>query len=310
MTAEPILTFEEIISVNSIDDLAELYSQRGVHLSDRKKLLKVLKSDWDAERSRVYQEARTRETPRGIPHIDVAIDGVTYGVYGVRHWYHDDPSLYRELVAKEVDEQTNWLWEQGISGLFPDAKGGFEVIDWSAGRIRDKLLDSVRFGLSFPWIQLYLESRSLQPQKALENDLWFLKTPSIALHKLPAYVEIEQRLPGNLTRSQMRSAYQGEFMKAWKKGEDKNIVVGKYHVSEIEYFLLNSVKDSRIIELAGQHAELLERDPEKYDLTRQSSENAKQRWEYAGLAVGLSSHVAVIGGILYFEITAIRDLFS
>ena len=63
---------------------------------------------------------------------------------------------------------------------------------------------------------------------------------------------------------QRRSAYQAEFLRAWKKGEERKILAGIGHAPEIKHFLLHGVKEAEIVERAHAHAELLERDPQQY----------------------------------------------
>ena len=94
-----------------------------------------------------------------------------------------------------------------------------------------------------------------------------------------------------------RSAYLAEFLRAWKPGEDKSMVVGSGHVMEIKYFLEQGVKDARITDLANQHLDILTSDADKYKrLMRQPFNKVilNQLFFYTGFLMPIT---AAIGGM-------------
>ena len=120
--------------------------------------------------------------------------------------------------------------------------------------------------------------------------------PPEAVYLLPAHISIQlkERSGKGYNKLQQRSAYQAEFMKSWQKGTDKNILVGSSHSPEISYFLINGVKDSRIVDLAGSHAELLETNPLRYLDLKRDFMKRDGLMQVGGFSLGLMPYLVLI----------------
>lgn len=268
--AQARISFEEINSVDSIDELLEVYTKKGHVFSNEEQFLEQLKSDFRIEVERVKSEAMSGHIPTKLSSLDVLINNITYRIYGVQHPLNSVPK-YKRLICEANNGSGNLIFENGFNYCF-DLQRGIEMPDWSANNIWDLLRLGFLVGIHLPLIIADTTLKMLIPQKTDDTSLKKLNIPletySFWLNDgLPAYVGIElqeRRKNPSYTSIQKRSAYQAEFSRAWKKGEDKRILVGAGHAAEIKYFLVNGVKDNSIVDLAHKHVGLLEKDPEKY----------------------------------------------
>ncbi len=226
------------------------------------------------------------ETKR-IPSIEVLVDNVNYGIFGISHDFGTF-SLYRHLLSDIVEERDNWLTEQML-GMYLKPNEYTEVMDYSTNSCLDTFkLGSVLGLLGIPFSVLacgYLAYRTFNPGKSVENDIVRMSQDFKDINGL--------KKP--YSHSTRRSAYQSEFMRAWKKGQDKNILVGANHVPEISYFLKNQIDDNMIINLASNHAELSERDPEKYEWIKRYYFGREAVFLYGGVFFGFMPWIASIG---------------
>lgn len=318
MNAQPVLSFEEITAVDTIEGLVGLYSQKGHSFPDQKAFIAAVKKDWAAEQKRVFREAMKKEPPLKPSSLDAVIGGATVSIYGVVH----KPELgkkFAQTVADVVNSGGNWLFEQNLKSDFRKAKGGTEIPDHSLFYGREIFADNLKEFLGgliiFPLLPLVPVALSVYCWEKLkkgdkDSSLKYLNVPLRAWAKpLPAYVDIglrEQHTKPKYDSTQRRSAYQAEFVRAWKKGEQRSIVVGAAHVPQIEYFLKHGVKDKKVIEMANQHVALLEYEPGKLLRVRRNAEKRYSAFYFLGAAAGGALLTAFINGAyaLYHAVNA------
>ena len=269
MAHQPILTFEEITSVSSIDALAGLYDRKGISVShDKRSFIKVVKMDWKAETERLLMQAKEAPPPTSLPSLDVIIDQAKVSIHGIAH----NKKTIAAIVNSTVGKGGNWLFEQLTPKEYPAAKSGVELPDFMFIPATEALSDGfqdVLMLLGMPLlVGLAFLASYITKSRILTNDAWYLNVPQDAwsLNGLPPYASIgfhEERSPPRYNSVERRSAYHAEFLRNWKRGEDRHIVVGALHAPQIRHFLLNGVKDGSVSEIAASHAELWKTDPEK-----------------------------------------------
>src|SRR3989344_7395933 len=294
------LTFEEINSVDCIDELRALYEEKRGSFRSEREFLRFLKNDW---RRICNNYNRDSEEQAKFKLLEVIIDRVFYNIYGISV----DPTLgkeYRKIISNTVKPGQNWLLEQNLGLYLQLPEKAIEIPDnLVASRshlckkgLSDFLLDSCSLPFYVPFYVAdsitgenifalnrteALERLSLHPEK--------FTTP------LPSYVKIElneKQDPVKYTPDQARSAYQAEFMRAWKEREDKNILVELSHAPQIQYFLRKGVKDQKIVDAAQSQAELLEQDAEKFSELVKKSRLRSKRYNCAGDYLGMAGIVA------------------
>lgn len=129
--------------------------------------------------------------------------------------------------------------------------------------------------------------RELDRKRLTDAEAITFYLPPVALSpELPIHLDLELREREKIvhySQNQLRSAYQAEFLRTWnipeltpekqleeetggcgEKIHEKNIFVGAAHAYEVIHFLENGTKNQRVVDLAHQHAELLNIDPEKF----------------------------------------------
>lgn len=269
MERETVVSFHEIVSVDSIDDLVILYSERDLNFQDEEEFLNQLRSDWKLEVGKLEVQGRLMPIPQKLSSLDVTIDSTTYSIFGIIHGF-GVPRWYKQLVSDAVNGRNNWLYEHWLGLFFKKENGAVEIPDSAANTFWYKIkevYDPLEIVNDIVDGSRYI----IKPSKSSEEDLKVLKevlnVPLEAKGNLPAYVEIElrERNGKQYTSVQARSAYQAEFMRAYIPGEDKNLLVGATHAHETKHFLKSGVKNSRIVDLAHSHAEILMHNPKKYN---------------------------------------------
>ena len=121
MTEEPILSFDDIISVNTIDELRILYSHNSQYFSSEDEFLKRVKKDWKTEKKRLQREAQETDIPKELPSLDVVVDKTIYEIYGIHdllRFIFGFGRNYKELVSGAIKDGNNWLYQQGLGGFF------------------------------------------------------------------------------------------------------------------------------------------------------------------------------------------------
>lgn len=294
MGNETVLEFDEIVSVNKIDDLVRLYSQKGLSFENQDKFLDQLSKDWGSEVDRLEDLAKSMPIPQKLPSLDLTLDGANYGIFGVTHDFTNG-SRYRRLVSDAVNGRQNWLYEHGIGFFFKKENGSVEIPDCSVNEFWTTFKEGLISGIALPLFSAYMVSRYIRPSKTSENDLLKLNVPAEAREKLPAYVslQLKEEMGKPYSRREARSGYHAEFLRAYKPDEDKNFLCGAAHTPEIKHFLINGVKDSRIVDLAHSHAEILVNDPEKLH-SIQNKTSAKEGLAISsGIIAGSSPYLAL-----------------
>ncbi len=299
------LSFEDIISIDTLDQLTELYAKRGFTISE-KEMLPRLKQDWKRCRDEYFYHIHLKPDliPNQVPSLDVLVDGVDYRIYGVVHaknWSAE----YNAIVSKTIENGKNWLHEQKMHTVFDLPKNSIEIPDHHlltpTGYLRI-FTDSMVNGFTSP-ISIPLNKNKKYSKFKEKMMLSSLDMPFEAYHRpLPSYVKIqlnEKNKPAKYTPIQARSAYQAEFMKAWKVEGDKHILVGAMHAPEIKYFLKYGVKDVSITDAAQEHALLSTEDPEKFAWLNKKSSLKTTLCATAGYFGGLTASSATLGYSVY-----------
>jgi len=289
MVVEPILTFEQITSVDSIDALVRLYAQNGVRFQSEKEFLRRLNEDWSQESERVVQDALESEPPLEPRSVDVKVDGVMYNLYGINHSLNRG-QRYRDSIKNAARRNGNWAFEYGATKYL--GMQGLEIPDWI-------YLDQLDEFLQYAGRALIFKRR----KKVSESlDMHLLNVPlDVVDKKFPAYVRLElcqHSTPPDYSTDEKRSAYMGEFLRHWKKGEDKSAVVGGAHVPEIKYFLLKGSMDAEIIDRATTHATMAESDPQGFQQLRKDIDRKAIFIASLGYYVSESAQALVAAGVV------------
>ena len=77
---EPKLSHSEFLSVDHVDDLVKLYSQKEKFFSDREDFLDFVSRDWTHALETSDLEGLFRDE---IPVSDVLVDGTEYKIFGI-----------------------------------------------------------------------------------------------------------------------------------------------------------------------------------------------------------------------------------
>ena len=295
-------TFEEIVDVTSIDQLRNLYDDCGYYFSSEKQFLHFLKGDWKEKTSCELRELKTDS--KKVKPLEVIVDGVTHNIYGIIHSKATGVE-YISRVNNAINPEENWLFEQNLQKYFTFPSNAVEVPDhiirpWSIFRSSFKngaLLPinlPIYFVLKYPGRKLRDFTLKLIKDAAIKL---LDHHPEVISKNYPSYIKIElneRQNPAGYNSIQTRLAYQAEFMKAWKKGEPKHILVGLRHAPEIKYFLEQGVKNQKIVDAAQSHVELLETDPEKFSNLVKRARLGSNINSVLGLTSGLTTSVTAI----------------
>ena len=134
MQEEATLSFDQIISVDTLEDLIELYVLNGHKFDgpEDTQFIRQVRGDWKIEREKTIRQIASKISQEGVPltlpSIDVQVDGITYHAHGVIH----DPKdswFYRAIVAYTLEHSDNWLFEHNLKSYFWDEESGIEVLD-------------------------------------------------------------------------------------------------------------------------------------------------------------------------------------
>jgi len=261
----PILTYDEITRFDCINSLISAYSQKGFDFKDTGSFLGQVKHDWSLEVNRMELENLKNPIAERFQGEEVEIDGLRYKLFGIKHDLISGSGKYKRLVIDALDNQRNLLYESGLSLIFfrPDAT---EIPDFCVNSFMKSFKEGAECGITLPLFFSYMFSRHSQKSRSVEMDLKEINFPSEARGELPFYVHMgeKERNGFSYSHSEARSAYQAEFMRAYKSGEEKTLLAGKNHSRQIKYFLRRGVKNTRIVDLAQNHAEVLTNNPERF----------------------------------------------
>lgn len=281
MSNNPILGFNDIIMVETVESLIELYKQKGIEFSNRRDFLRRVRKDWKTEYERFRKEAFSKPTPDKLPSLEVVVDETYYQIFGIHHGEVEKADPRYSSLISEV-KRDNLLLEQGLRDFYrwPNV----EILDLAANSNLEAF--KYLFILSFFPLELphLFSAEHVQIKGAHLHEL---NIPIEAFGELPAYLGVQIRR--SLSYDQRKSAYQAEFMRAWKKGEDKSIIVGRLHAAEIKYFLKNPIRSNRVQELAQYHAELAETDPGRYLAEFEGVKSSRSKYMSIGSTAGFAT---------------------
>ena len=280
------LSFDQIMSVDSYDALKELYERNGAHFLCEAEFRDLVREDWSRELARRYAEAGS-DTAEPLDPFVVHAAGTAYTLVGV---IHDAASAlngrYRELIESAMDGQKIVLYEQGLSAFFPRQQA-LEVCDYSANSFGRTLLEGAKGGLIMPLVSGLMLYRLCRPFSTGEANIERLRRhpEENGCGSYPTYIEMHLQLQAGTrcSHSIRRSAYQAEFLRAYRRGADKTFMVGANHNRYIAYFLKHGAADQAIVKLAQKDAYLAEHAPARYRM-RQIAAVVK---ETLGLGIGM-----------------------
>ncbi len=258
MPEKAIVSYDEILSVDTISALMEIYQDKRYTPKNRNEFLAILKRDWALEKNRLYHMACELPVPNKIQSLDVVIDKVKYSIFGISH-ADDIGDAYVQMITSEMNTKKNLVWEGNITSKFPDIQNGIEL--GCPSTIPTYILVGKGIKKFHRQILRKLKIKPVPKDNSIAHIRRFNYPVEARWSKqLPAYVEIrlkeEHKHPGYSYTEKM-SGFQAEFMKAWKPGEDKNILNGNFHPTEVRYFLNNQIKSQKIVDRAWGLAELL-----------------------------------------------------
>ncbi len=285
----PILTFDEIVSAASLEQVLAIYNKKGVNFKCLDEGIKHLESDWLLERERLTQEALQRSLPRVLPRLETTVDGKTYRIYGVIHDRVHLDSGFKKVIKETIGQEPNLVYEDGL-GMRSGNLKSHQMNDRRVPRWYHHAIFGVYVGIAMPRVVSQLlknETTRIQPKKREER----IKLMNISLEfydrslngtSLPAYALIERIEQGGYKYKSMsewlffkpyvldRSAYQAEFMRAWSKGtgQDTACLVGLGHCAQIKYYLEKGVSNLRIVEQAQHDVQDALEHPMRYSVFR------------------------------------------
>ncbi len=263
---------ELALQAKSLEELMGLAKEEGHHFDSEELLLKNLHDHWQnylrTELDRDYSE---RPLPHKMPYLETTIKGKQCRVYGIVH--ETNPSKSYVTLVREAFSTPLWLIEQNVKEVF-NHHHGIEIPDHyvNRGKIFSDLPTFFAQGvlgaitLSFATIPNQKKRKVIQELTPIEA-FSIYHPPSIFNENLPNHLDLElreRRKNVSYSNWQRRSAYQAEFLRAWKQQEDRNILVGVAHATDIIHFLEKGTKNQKIVDVANRHAELLQNDPEKF----------------------------------------------
>lgn len=191
--------------------------------------------------------------------LEVIVEGVTYRLFGVTHVHRAEP-LYRKEMEKYALPGDFWLCEQNVDRVLPRICGAISMPDHTVAPASYFFSRGVNLGLLSPALLALLGYYNLFPQRAFWETIGGLDDikPKEGLSSLPAPKPSLRKI-----MRQRRSAYQAEFMRAYAKGKNKNVVVGVGHVKEVAFYLHQPTEEEFIYRQAQQHAALAEQEPQE-----------------------------------------------
>ncbi len=264
---------ELALQAKTLEELMELAKEEGHQFDSEEILLKDLHDHWQSylrmELDRDYSE---RPLPKKMPYLETTIKGKRCRVYGVVH--EINPSRSYATLVREAFSAPLWLIEQNVREVF-NHHHGIEIPDHyvKRGKIFSNLPTFFGRGIlkaiSLPFATIQNQKKRREGvQKLTPLEALSIYHPlSILNENLPNHLDLElreRRKNVSYSNFQRRSAYQAEFLRVWKQQEDRNILVGAVHATDIIHFLEKGTKSQKIVDVANRHAELLQNDPEKF----------------------------------------------
>jgi len=326
MSYRPLLSLEEIVSHGSIAELRQAYANKGYGFRTEAEFLKAVRNDsfegLDKEFRKEFQ-SKGYELIKPLPYVEVVTPNRdNCKIYGIMH---DVSAGFAHLISVNIvaNQAGNLLSEQTFRRIAPALQ---EIPDHKLlGRDHylKNYLDSLIKGATLPllvaryFVNKFTTHLFNQPSiKAIEKaelqgrfnrkivdwiedgryDLLDLVNNFIPT---AIYLELKERnYNPKYNSTQRRSAYMAEFLNAWKKGDDKIILVGAAHVMEMQHFSKHRVKDKEVIETAQRDAELLEKDPERFERELISTYYKRGVKEIFSKSMGYATPYIIAGTLL------------
>jgi len=322
-----ILSYECIVSVDSLDSLVELYEKRGQTFQSEKDFLKFLKHDWRESVTEFIQRKKAEEYEKKDMNqpLEVTVDEISYKIYGIIPDKKFVPKEYvDDLIKRLRKEEGKLFFEQGIYSEYFKGWRGLEINDHyifspfyhvmnAAVSFKNgffsPLVDTgvlvyfMTYYLAQIWYKDAIEEfickgRKVINDRKVKNYFLLHMMTSEGFRHLPSYVELEikQRDKLSLNPVQKRSAYMAEFVRQYPSEGKRNkvLVAGAAHASEIKYFLIHGVNDTKICKKAEKNFELSYYAPPIYersiDLTFK-----KELCHILGNVIGIGALVYGIG---------------
>ena len=265
MQAEEVLSFQEIISVISIDDLMELYVSKVPTFSE-KDFISLLKADWQLALDKILNQQDKKHLPNVLPNLASTVNQSKYRAFGVEHGLFSKREPYLTIVQNTIRNARNLVFENCLGYKYARSTS-LEMADYYPVPFRANFEFGFEVGRRVPFtvVEALLSISGNYSNQRMDINLDLLEIPlEFLIHELPAYVEIElrKRAGKQLNFSQFRSAYMAVFMRFFSP-DGCDILAGANHAAEIQYFLSEGVHNQKLVETAHYHAELMRTNPEK-----------------------------------------------
>ncbi len=240
--------------------------------------------------------------PLRVPSLEVMVDGARCTIFGITHlekMRSRNQKLFAEENSRdlEADRAPLWLCETSLADFLPKEMKSLEMLDHSVGINRYYALTGLLHGLVIPLLaisytfhypfrlasDLLEKAQGISPKnkvsgKEQEEDKQFLRT--LEINKELIYnppLDIDESFIMEAAAIWPRSLYQAEFIRNYRPGEDKKVVVGISHVNRIALFLenpgyslvnssagLSMERSQEIADLAREHAKYAQRYDKMY----------------------------------------------
>lgn len=300
-----ILSYECIMSVDSLDALVQLYDQNEYRFPSEKDFLKFLKRDWREAIDEVVQrrKAENYEDNYNIEPLEVKVDDVQYKIYGIIHENGYAPKNYFDKIIKKLGEEVSeggyLFFEQNLRKFLGLGDIDIEINDHFLRSSSTCIGDGFKTGFFKPLYPLlvglgifYMLWKEYVVKE--KNDKITYETfyrPTEGSSSLPSYVklEIKQRDRLSLNSDEKRSAYMTEFVRQYPKKGNRILIVGNGHAPEIKYFLTHGVKDTEICKKAEQNVELSCYAPSIYEHSLNLIRKKESYSKLLGVGMGISA---------------------
>jgi hypothetical protein len=254
------LSFEEILSVDSVRALQDLYTSHGKSFENEKQFLTQVRRDWYLERR--HAKARLGKNPAvfhgldELPTLDLSVAGGNFRIVGIAHNEKPD-AAYAGRIQRAGQQPFLWMTESGLNtflknkfainlgdGVFVSNRDCFElgIANSVAGLFHRAGQKVWSFMTGSPADYSVIMGRTEKYIARTHPEM------TIDHPELPTYVRLELTLREGkiLDHCGQRSAYMAEMLKLIEPGKDKAILVGFDHMAELSYFLKHPMKDEAI----------------------------------------------------------------
>jgi hypothetical protein len=299
-----LLTFEEIAE-GSFESLESLLKGRGIEIKSLEALITLISTEWERiklEKLAELQSAKDEFSPE--VYIVKTRESNCY-IYGSIHDWGSGKK-YHSKFENKIAEHENVAYEQGMGRIFSYPKGAVAIADWIISTPLELFKFTFWAGLD-PRVALGGVWSWVNPTQS-RSDLNNSAIPQVIQNErggLPDHLTLELEIQNGVPMDFItkRSAFQAEFMRHWKKNEDRALHVGGMHSTEINFFLKHGVADHVICERAAKHAYNAENRPIIHKLEYYGAWTASLVYGGAGFALGAAPWIA--GG--YF---ALKEIFQ